>query len=656
MRDAAPHWRADVDGLRAVAVGAVVLYHAFPSLLPGGFAGVDVFFVLSGYLIGGLVRDELATGRLDLARFWARRIRRLFPALILVLLASLAAGWCLMLADEMVRLGGHARAGMSFWVNFLLRSEAGYFDVAAELKPLLHLWSLAIEEQFYLLFPLAALGLWKKGGARWLGIGAAAVFVVSLVWSSVQVTTNPTKAFFWPHMRAWELLAGVLLALAEAGDPGPAALVRRALGRIAPDLRALVGAGLIVAGFALLDRERRFPGAWALLPVMGTALVVAAGPGAWLNRTLLSLRPMVALGLISYPLYLWHWPLLSFARLGAGGEVPLAERLGLVALAVALAAATWAFVERPVREGRLKRRRVAPFLLALGVLVAFAGHLVVTGRVAPYSDRFGTGAVAMAVEDWDYPGSDMTLDYFQGRETWRKAGGADGTVLVLGDSNAQQYGPRFRALIDGDHAATRTLLFMTGGGCPPFPGVRRDDRADCDSLMSAGDAMARDPAVRTIVLAAVWERYLDLRDVRIDGLKLNRPEGEARAIAALGEMVRGWVAAGREVVFVSMIPHGSGLDPKGLVIRRFMEFGVKEGGVPRAKIEGPPDGTRARLAAAMAAAGARVVDPVPFLCGPETCPALDGENVPIYKDEVHLRAGFVRTRADWLDFVMKPSP
>lgn len=296
------NYRPDIDGLRAVAVIVVVAYHAFPQLMPGGFIGVDVFFVISGYLISGIILGAVATDTFSYANFYARRIRRIFPALAVVLAAVAVAGWFLLYVDDYQRLGRHIAAGAGFASNFLLWRESSYFDVAVELKPLLHLWSLAIEEQFYLAWPLLLVfaSRWTRGPLLLvLAIGTAS-FLVS-IW---QVRIDRTPAFFSPWTRFWELLAGATLACIEIDRVLKVRLDRWLSIHALPDAAAVIGSTMIVAGLVLIDATRVFPGLWVLLPVGGTFLLLVAGPRAMVNRAMLSLPPIVWIGLISYPLYL----------------------------------------------------------------------------------------------------------------------------------------------------------------------------------------------------------------------------------------------------------------------------------------------------------------------------------------------------------------
>lgn len=350
-------YRSDIDGLRAIAVLTVVAFHAFPEVFPGGFIGVDVFFVISGYLITSILQQEMQVGRFNLASFYARRILRIFPALILVLLACLVAGWHSLLAQEYMQLGKHLGLGAAFLSNIGLWWESGYFDKASEAKPLLHLWSLAIEEQFYIVWPLL---LWlilrsRCNAAR----SVVALAFVSLLLSVWWVWSDSTQAFYSPASRAWELLAGAWLAL----QPQRLQLVR-------PKLRGLAVAFLLGAT-VLLNAKVPFPGVVALLPVLAAMLLIGVPPSTdWTGRVL-SHPWMVALGKVSYPWYLWHWPLLSFAYIIESGQASVGLRMGLVLASLVLAALTYRLWELPLR--RLPRRLVISLLVVAMVILGLLG-------------------------------------------------------------------------------------------------------------------------------------------------------------------------------------------------------------------------------------------------------------------------------------------
>lgn len=377
-------YRSDIDGLRAIAVLSVLLFHAFPTLIRGGFIGVDIFFVISGFLISSILIKNFKKERFSISEFYARRIVRIFPALIVILIASLSFGWLALLADEYTSLGKHTLAGIGFVSNLVLWSESSYFDTAAEAKPLLHLWSLGIEEQFYLVWPLILWACWKK---RLSILGTILVITaLSFALNLYEAANNPTADFYSPGTRFWELLAGALVAsiLIER----KAALPQGYLA----DAASCLGAALIAAGLAFITRAATFPGMFALLPVLGAVLIISAGPKAIINRAVLSSRLLVWIGLISYPLYLWHWPLLSFARIVESETPSLYVRVTAVMMTFLLAWATYLFVEKPVRTGQVKRSIAIPALIGIMASIGLAAWMVYA------NDGFSSRAGANPVE------------------------------------------------------------------------------------------------------------------------------------------------------------------------------------------------------------------------------------------------------------------
>ncbi len=354
-------YRADIDGLRAFAVTSVVIFHAFPSLIPGGFVGVDVFFVISGYLISGILFREIESSSFSFLDFYARRIKRIFPALLTVLASSYVFGWFFLFSDDFRRLGAHIFRATLFLSNLLLMREAGYFDNAAETKPLLHLWSLAIEEQFYVVWPLILWAVWRFKAFRYPLL--VSLTLGSFGWNLYQSQIDLTRDFYHPLTRFWELSAGGWLAYHMMRHPTPP----KNAGFIS--CFSLV---LLLASLYVIDTQKAFPGVWALLPVTGAVLMIYSGPMAWCNRTLLSQRFAVGLGVISYPLYLWHWPALAFARTVVGETPTLMIRLLAIIGAVLLAWATYAWLEKRVRFGWRSTAKV-PLLLALLVMMSYLG-------------------------------------------------------------------------------------------------------------------------------------------------------------------------------------------------------------------------------------------------------------------------------------------
>jgi peptidoglycan/LPS O-acetylase OafA/YrhL len=347
------NYRADIDGLRAVAVALVVGFHTFPFSVPGGYIGVDVFFVISGYLITGLILDLQTAGRFSIKLFYIRRARRILPALSVVIAATLIIG-CLVLSPlSYKRLGLHAIASALFVPNLLYWNEAGYFDRDALTKPLLHLWSLGVEEQFYLVWPLF-LFLVRRWKAQMTAM-LCALSAISLIYSSVTSFQDPVAAFYSPVSRLWELGVGGVLASTRFE-------MRHS------EIASFLGLVLIMGAAFTLTHTSIFPGLLAIIPVGGTALVIAAR--SWI----LSSRPLVAVGLISYPLYLWHWPLLTFAA-ALDFHTELAKGI-VVAVSIILAWITTRYVEYPIRFGSLRSHGAAmsvaaTFAVSVGAFILF---------------------------------------------------------------------------------------------------------------------------------------------------------------------------------------------------------------------------------------------------------------------------------------------
>ncbi|MEK7830212.1 MAG: acyltransferase, partial [Acidobacteriota bacterium] len=348
-------YRPDVDGLRAIAIVPVVFYHAGFSSFSGGFVGVDVFFVVSGYLITSLILPEAIQGKFSIINFYERRIRRIFPALFTMMLVSSAVSYWLMWPLAFKDFGQSLVAATAFASNFLFWIKQGYFDSPAESRPLLHTWSLAVEEQFYIVFPiyLMIVARWFPRALKPLTV---AIAILSFGLSLYSVVFAPTAAFYLAPSRTWELLLGAMLAM-KVFPPIRSKKLCAAL--------AVAGLVLIALAVALLSQHSPFPGAYALLPCVGTFLVIYAGAGEqnFVGR-LLSMRWLVFIGLISYSFYLWHWPLIVFAELYLVRDITNQEAWALIALSALLAFLSWKFIESPFRLRQVAASRRGLFLFA----------------------------------------------------------------------------------------------------------------------------------------------------------------------------------------------------------------------------------------------------------------------------------------------------
>jgi len=393
-----PKYRPDIDGLRAIAVLSVLGYHAFPEWIHGGFIGVDIFFVISGFLISTIIFKSLSSNEFSFIEFYSRRVRRIFPALATVLLAVFVAGWFILYPDEYRQLGKHIFGGAGFISNILLWRESGYFDSAAEMKPLLHLWSLGIEEQFYIVFPLFAWLAWKNR----LNVLTLVILIgtLSFLLNVKYVYLDPVWTFYQPQTRFWELMLGSLLALLVIDTSGRIGKVEATLDRFMGKViyrqdaglplgtalansKAWLGALLLAVALYRINKEFHFPGKWAAVPTVGAALLIWAGPRAFLNARLLSNPLLVWVGKISYPLYLWHWVILSYLRILASGTPSVAVRSGAIVAAIVLSWLTYRFIETPLRFGNGGRKKT---LGLVAIMIAIAGF----GFVSYKNDGFST--------------------------------------------------------------------------------------------------------------------------------------------------------------------------------------------------------------------------------------------------------------------------
>lgn len=473
-------YRPDIDGLRAIAVLAVIGFHAFPEFVPGGFVGVDVFFVISGYLISGIILKSLDENSFSISGFYSRRIRRIFPALIIVLLICLVGGWFLLFADEYKQLGVHTVAGSSFVSNFALWHEAGYFDGTATSKPLLHLWSLGIEEQFYLLWPVLLLVLYRIH-PRSIPLAIAGIALSSFLLGAITVDVDPTEAFYSPASRLWELLFGS--ALAARSDR-----VDRFFGTNSRNVRSALGLGCMVIAFFAFDKDFLFPGWWALLPVVGAFLVISAGSTHGLNRTFLSASPLVKIGLISFPLYLWHWPLISFAHIIESGQPSVFLRSTAVAASFLLAWVTYRYVEIPVR--RRPNPKVTIYLVTSLVMVGAIGFQIknfdgIPSRSIQDAQHFNiekigkerlasmrAGHCHFYRPDDTFAGNMAIIGDCLSLDAHRK------NILVIGDSHAFD----LRTSLSQAYKEIN-FLQVTGSGCTPIEAVHKPDMNRCGELV-----------------------------------------------------------------------------------------------------------------------------------------------------------------------------
>ncbi|SSW69703.1 O-acetyltransferase OatA [Achromobacter veterisilvae] len=655
-------YRRELDGLRAIAVLTVLFFHAGFSAFPGGFVGVDIFFVLSGYLIVSLISEEMLGGTFSFRAFYERRIRRLLPPLLPVLLLTGAAGFILLSDKQFANLTESLLASLGLASNWYFLSSVGYFDGPGELTPLLHMWSLSIEEQFYLIFPffLVMANHLKK---QWLLSGCLVLLLISLGFSEALVNANQRDAAFYNSFgRFWELLLGASVALAKLPAP------RRAVA----DVLEFAGSGMVLTAVLVYTPTTPFPGVSAVLPTVGAALIIAASGQGRVISPLLKSRILVGVGLISYALYLWHWPIMVFVKVmnPAAGSKVMGGALGATFL---LATTSYFLVEAPVRRKVLfpMRRTVyaaaAAAIATMAVLTTVANGeffkplrvVAVDRALSAMYDVRRADAIATIQASGDYYQKNLNLNYNGNSGPYDAKTFADYTcsydegntasrlydclvghakshnVLVLGDSIGRDTLWTLRRAYPGQN-----FLMLHQSGCPPSDWHREGDAVGC--FTGSADLLGR---VRSVV--------------QIDGVILAfryRPSDWAEVEAGL-DMARkvspNVILLGVSAVFAQ--PVGSFLRslPKGSPVPR--SVGKLDPSMVGWDYVAIAD--QARLMADRH--GVAFADTSPFYCKGQEC-ALWKDNsyqMPIYWDNQHLTdfgidafSQFLRTQVDMVQF------
>jgi peptidoglycan/LPS O-acetylase OafA/YrhL len=658
-------YRHDIDGLRAVAVLAVIGFHAFPEWLRGGFIGVDIFFVISGFLISTIIFKGLEAQRFSFLDFYARRVRRIFPALIIVLIASLVMGWFVFLADEYKSLGRHVAGAAIFVSNFVLVKEAGYFDPAAITKPLLHLWSLGIEEQFYIGWPIALWLLWRLRKKKF----ALILFATALLfgWNLARVLLRPesTATFYLPQARFWELLIGATLAYTALFPIKFFEEIKSKIGvflsasptprteHILGNLKSFAGVTLIITSILILTQDHPFPGYWALMPTIGAALLISAGAQTFLNRNLLSHPWMVFIGTISYPLYLWHWPILSFAHVVVGDTPSPVTRAACIAAAFALAWLTYVAIEKPLRFGHYLRQKTSVLIVVM-VAIGCAGYLTYRKNGLEFRDfAQRTKALVEAGKDWEYPG-DLVAQRVSGVELGAgtrlyASMGKPPQILVTGDSHIEQYAAR---ISKGSRQGSIPTMFLTGDGCPMIPNVYANlDRHCWEQIENLKKILQAEPSIETIVIGGFWNGYL-LKYKQFHYLNngskipLHTAEGKRLALMSLEKFIQE-LSKKYTVYLVLDNPDMPQLKP-GYIINRLTYRGPSD--LPAtALIPHEQAALNRELRAIGQSSGAEIIDPLPHLCPNEKCVRISHDGKPIYMDADHLTATYVKEKAVYMD-------
>jgi peptidoglycan/LPS O-acetylase OafA/YrhL len=547
------NYRPEIDGMRALAIISVVIFHAFPTKLPGGFIGVDIFFVISGYLITTIILKGLIKGNFSFTTFYIRRIKRLLPSLLIVLIASLILGWYSILSDEYMQLGKHAMAGIGFVSNLMLISEAGYFDNSAHSKPLLHLWSLAIEEQFYIVWPAFLTIIWRLKLP--LSIAISILIILSFIFNIEFFSIDTIVAFYSPITRFWELLIGASIAYFTLFH-SQYIFIFQSNYTISNTL-SFTGLFTIILGLFIIDKDNLFSGYWALIPIIGSSLIILSGSKPILNRVILQNKLAIFFGIISYPLYLWHWPILTFLRIIKRDENP--DKVLIIfalILSISFAWITYWFIENRIRYST--GYKFIPLLFALSIITFLAGFITYqnygfTERKAVTSSDFSKKVQYQFMgPHWIYSVNKKCLKDYKYDEQddlawWFCIKNKDNSpsILLQGNSFANQLYPGFST---SDALSHHTILSI--GTCSVDQvGTDVDPRNPC----YGNGAKKQKDFINNII-----SRTTSLKYVIIDGLK---PKPTESNIDALVKQITWLNDKGLEIII--FVPHlRPNFDPK----------------------------------------------------------------------------------------------
>jgi peptidoglycan/LPS O-acetylase OafA/YrhL len=647
----AKNYRPEIDGLRAIAITAVILYHFFPTLMPGGFLGVDIFFVISGYLISKIIAGSLPNNKFNIVDFYVRRIKRIFPALLIVCSIFLVYGCFVLLPEELNQVGRHISYGSIFLANLALYRDIGYFDVAAAQKPFMHLWSLSVEEQFYLLWPLILLVFYKKWQNRWiipfitgsilLSYGAA-VFLMG--------HNEPDLAFYSPFCRFWELGAGALAAYIEL-------LHKDRLEK--SSLLSFLGILSIAWSLFFLNRRHAYFPYLTFLPVLGAFCIVMSMKKTLVSK-MLSYPWVVFIGLISYPLYLFHYPLISFVHLVEPALLTIPFKIALLIMTIGFSWLIYKFVETPIRQH--KSRKGAAVLLSLMVLVWGASWLVAHKRVKPFAYYQVPQIVNIldAFDDFHYPSKEMATFEFNGAQFYR-LGQAKEIVAFLGDSNMYQYAPRINEIFIKDPDLKKSAVFAALGNLCPLPDVGDSDHVErFEGHKKFRDAFLQyslSDDVTDIVISGAWLSYMSSSAgyyYENNGQRygLETKEGLDKVLDAFKAMVKAWAVRGKKVYIVLPMPSGSGYDVHTMFKRNLLgNWGYTNSGMSLEEWEKTSRRVSGILRDVVSSAGASLINPEVDLCSKGRCRFFAENGMCMYKDGGHLSTSWVKDNVRFFDFL-----
>jgi peptidoglycan/LPS O-acetylase OafA/YrhL len=631
-KDRTIEYRPDIDGLRALAVLLVVAFHYYPNwiegskFIQGGFIGVDIFFVISGYLITSIIFYGIRNHSFSIKEFYAKRIRRIFPALLAMLTSVFLFGWYVMLPNEFSLLAKHILGGIGFSSNFVLSNEVGYFDDAIDVKPLLHLWSLGIEEQFYIFWPALLMLIFSNKLLALIIIFCTVSFFLNFFL----VQSDPTLVFYSTFTRAWELILGGIIAAFNLVTNNKCYLKNFYL----VNLISFIGILFILYSVLYLNGKVAFPYYYGLIPTLGACLVIISGKQALINNYFLSNRLLVYIGLISFPLYLWHWPLLVLYKISFNLDtVSFTARIILVIISFVLASLTYHLIEIPIRKfGFLSTKYIILYALCLATVAS----LSYIGKISPRHNGDNINKILASKADWVFPGNQFTNEFSHGLRYYTATRGKDKT-LYIGDSNLEQYSSRINLLLkDKSLALNSVILIGNQRNCAMLEFILGDGNINdgCKKSYEMFLTLIRDEAIKNIVIAAQWNNYYNF---------LINNNVSSQSIEKL--------FPSKNIYLILTMPTGDELDPTSMFQgSRFTSLQAMNANSFNMEIfRNSTKITHEHIYKIADRIKAKVVDPIEYLCTNNQCPLTDSKGFPLYKDSKHMTSSYAKDSAIFID-------
>ncbi|MFM1956474.1 MAG: hypothetical protein RIR20_1294 [Pseudomonadota bacterium] len=639
------HYRQEIDGVRALAVLSIMLFHAGFETFSGGFVGVDVFFVISGYLITSIILEELGQGKFSIVNFYERRARRILPALYFILFVCIPIVWKLLLPSDIKDFSQSLVSVSIFASNIFFWRESGYFDTAAEIKPLLHTWSLAVEEQYYVIFPIFLILFWRLG-KHFLFISLVLVFVASFALAQWASYTKPVAAFYLLPTRSWELIIGAFAALYLSK------INHKEFDRVFSELSSWLGSALILYSIFSYSKATLYPGLYALVPTIGTVLIILFSNQNTSLGKFLGNKLLVNIGLISYGTYLWHQPLLAFGRIYVFNQLSMGVTTLLILLSFFLAMLSYKYIETPFRnKNKVSRKRVFQLSL-LG-----AAFFISAGIIGIVNNSFNgyKFSISEDINGWGYPGK---LKKTNINGYYKLYVGKPIDVLFFGDSHAEHYSP----LSHDIDALGLNVGFLSGGGCPPLPNLLDDLHPHCFSLFDKlNRVLDVETKIKTVIVGGCFNCYFIKQSLstpnRGDNYNyyylsggekhfLRKGNGKEEAIESLNNFLID-LSARYKLIVIGDNPSSENFNPS--IILSYIKSGDSDyfktrhplftiGEFKVSKEELILDGKLREITPS----NATFLSIIDVVCPNGSCKSLDSNGLPIYIDENHMRSSFVK--------------